>query len=256
MTSRPAPPGHDAAIAKFSQLDLTKVALLFDVDGTLLNIAPAPDAVHVPDDLILSLERLFDLTGGALALVSGRPIADLDRLFAPLILPTIGGHGAEMRLAAGARTTAAAPLSGALRERLGEARALDPGILVEDKGYSLALHYRKAPHAKDRLRRHIEAVRADFAGEALELLPGKALFEIKRPDVNKGESVRQLMTHPPFVGRQPVFVGDDVTDDSVFAALPALGGIGFSVRRRFGGLVGIFGSPAEFRRALQALAAR
>lgn len=247
--------GDDAALDRFAQLDLNKVALLLDVDGTLLDIAATPDAVHVPDDLTRALKRLFTLTGGAVALVSGRPIADLDGLFAPLALPAIGGHGAEMRLG-GATVNAVAPLPEELRRRLAEARSLDADILIEDKGYSLALHYRNAPHAKGRLRRHIEAVRVDFPEEALEFLPGKAVFEIKRPGVDKGESVRRLMRHAPFSGRQPVFVGDDVTDDSVFAALPALGGIGFSIRRPFDGLAGIFCSPAAFRRALQNVAAR
>jgi trehalose 6-phosphate phosphatase len=241
--------------ADFVQLDLKTTALLFDVDGTLIDIAPRPDAVEVPDDLRRSLALLAEAAGGALALVSGRPIADLDRLFAPLALPAIGGHGAEMRRTPSQAMEAAAPLPETLRRELAAARAVDPGILIEDKGYSLALHYRAAPQAEAPLRRHIDSVREKFPGEALEVLPGKALFEVKRPGVNKGTAVSRLMAQAPFAGRRPVFVGDDVTDESVFAQLPALGGVGFAVGRPFEGIAGIFGSPAALRRALAALAA-
>ena len=253
---RAATAASDAATAIFEALDPKTIALLLDVDGTLLDIAPTPDAVHVPEDLCRALERLLARTDGALALVSGRLIRDLDRLFSPLLLPAIGGHGAEMRLNDGVAMGLAAALPDALRLRLAAARHFDPGILVEDKGYSVALHYRNAPAAEERLRRHIEAARGEFDGEALEVLPGKALFEVKRPGVNKGAAVRKLLNYAPFAGRKPVFVGDDVTDETVFAALPALGGTGFSVQRPFEGLSGVFGSPAELRMALQRLAAR
>ena len=246
---------NHAARTAFARLDPEKIALLLDVDGTLVDIAPTPHEVHVSEELCRSLKRLAELTGGALALVSGRPIADLDHLFAPLKLAAIGGHGAEMRLADGARVSEVAALPQAMRARLRAVAAAAPGILVEDKGYSLALHYRKAPQEEERLRRHIAVVRGEFPGEALEVLPGKALFEIKRPGIDKGRAVRALLTHAPFAGRRPVFIGDDVTDETVFAILPALGGIGFSVHRHFAGLAGIFDSPEEVRRALRALAA-
>ena len=253
---RAAEADSDAATAIFAKLAPKTIALLLDVDGTLVDIAPTPDAVHVPEDLCRTLEQLLDLTGGALALVSGRPIRDLDKLFSPLLLPAIGGHGAEMRLGDGAVMSMTAALPDALRRRLAEARHFDPGIVVEDKGYSVALHYRNAAAAEQRLRRHIEAVREEFGGEALELLPGKALFEVKRSGVDKGAAVGRLLDYAPFAGRKPVFVGDDVTDETVFAALPALGGMGFSVQRPFAGLSGIFGSPAALRAALARLAAR
>ena len=143
------------------------------------------------------------------------------------------------------------PLPPALRRRLSEVATPGSGILVEDKGYSVALHYRQAPQQEARLRQHIAAVRAEFPGEPLEVLLGKALFEIKRPGIDKGAAVRALMTHAPFAGRRPVFIGDDVTDESVFAILPALGGVGFSVHRHFDGLAGIFESPEDVRRALR-----
>ncbi len=244
----------NSAIDIFASLDPKSVALLFDVDGTLVEISQSPFEVDVPGELLGSLSHLFELTGGAIALVSGRPIVDLDHLFAPLKLPAVGGHGAELRLRADQHRPSPTILSKAFRRRLAEAAQFDSGIVVEDKGYSLALHYRLAPHSAERLRKHVAACRAAFAGEATELLLGKAMFEVKLPGVNKGDAVRDLMTHPPFAGRMPVFVGDDITDDAVFKAMPSLGGKSFSVTRQFTGLSGIFESPGQVRRALQQLA--
>jgi trehalose 6-phosphate phosphatase len=250
------PIANDAAMGIFAGLNPKTVAILLDVDGTLIEIGPSPNGVHVSDDLMRSLERLFELTGGALALVSGRPIADLDRLFSPLKLPAIGGHGAEMRVRGGEVINSAKSLPQDMRRQLADAATPGSGVIVEDKGYSLALHFRNGPQHEDRLRSHIAARRAAFPSEATKVLPGKAMFEVMRPDVNKGDGVRALMTHPPFAGRMPVFIGDDVTDESVFAVLPDLGGKGFSVSRQFAGLTGIFESPEQVRRALQRLAAQ
>lgn len=248
------PIANDLAVEVFTSLDPKSIALLLDVDGTLIDIAPSPNEVHVSDELTQSLARLFEMTGGAIALVSGRPIADLDRLFSPLQLTVIGGHGAEMRLRGGEVVNSAKHLSDDFRRQLAGAATPDSGVTVEDKGYSLALHYRNVPQHEDRLRSHIAAGRAAFPGEATQVLPGKAMFEVMRPGVNKGDGVRALMTHAPFAGRVPVFVGDDVTDESVFAVLPDLGGKGFSVTRKFPGLAGIFESPTQVRSALQGLA--
>jgi trehalose 6-phosphate phosphatase len=246
---------NDPIMDVFAKLDLQTIALLLDVDGTIIDIGPSPTEVQVSDALLESLKRLFDLTGGAVALVSGRPISDLDRLFAPLRLPAIGGHGAEMRVAGNEVFYSAKALPRELRERLADAASISPGIVVEDKSYSLALHYRNAPQQAERLRRHVAASRTAFPGEPTELLLGKAMFEVKRPGINKGESIRKLMAHPPFTGRIPVFIGDDVTDESVFEVLPEIGGKGFSVSRYFPGLTGIFKNPTEVRSALQLLIA-
>jgi trehalose 6-phosphate phosphatase len=245
---------HIAALDIFRQLDPQSIALLLDVDGTLIDIGPSPFEVDVSRTLKESLARLYDLTGGALALVSGRPIRDLDMLFAPLKLPAIGGHGAEMRLGEGDAIARAADLPEDMRRHLTDAATPGSGVVFEDKGYSVALHYRQAPHDEDRLHAHVAASRAAFPSEETEVLPGKAMFEVKRPNVNKGDSVRELMTRVPFAGRVPVFIGDDVTDEAVFAVLPQLGGKGFSVGRHFAGLAGIFSSPKQVRDALQSLA--
>jgi trehalose 6-phosphate phosphatase len=249
------PIANDATTDIFADLDAKSIALLLDADGTMIDIGPSPHEVHVSDDLRDSLARLLRLTGGALALVSGRPIGDLDALFAPLKLPAIGGHGAEMRVRGAEIRRWATPLPGDLRRKLAEAASLDSGVVVEDKGYSLALHYRLAPRQAERLRKHIAASRAAFPGEATELLLGKAMFEVKRPGINKGGGVRELMRQAPFAGRVPIFIGDDVTDESVFAVLPELRGKGFSVGRYFEGQAGVFDSPDQVRRALRDLAA-
>jgi len=248
------PLANHAALDDFAALDPKQICLLLDFDGTLVDIAPTPDAVHVPEALCDALARLLPALGGALALVSGRPIADLDRRFSPLTLPIVGGHGAEMRVREGKIVSTVAPLRESLRRQLAEAQNLDPGIVVEDKGYSLALHYRKAPQCEEALRRHIDRVLAAFADETVEVLPGKALLEVKRPGVSKGEAVRMLMDHAPFAGRRPVFIGDDVTDESVFAALPDLGGKGYSVGRHFAGVTCVFDKPDDVRAALRRLA--
>jgi trehalose 6-phosphate phosphatase len=246
---------NDAATDIFAQLDVTSIALLLDVDGTMIDFGPSPLEVHVSEGLKNSLTRLLRTTDGALALVSGRPIHDLDMLFAPLKLPAIGGHGAEMRVRGSDAINAAAPLSQDLRRHLAGAATPGSGIVVEDKGYSLALHYRKAPQHEQRVRAHVAAGRAAFPKEATEELTGKAMLEVKRPNVSKGDGVRALMRLAPFAGRMPVFIGDDVTDESVFAVLPELGGKGFSVGRHFDALAGIFDTPETVRRALQLLAA-
>jgi len=245
----------DPIMDAFTQLDLQKIALLLDVDGTIVDIGPSPSEVQIADGLPQTLRRLFDLMRGSIALVSGRPITDIDRLFAPVHLPAIGGHGAEMRLSDNELFFWATPLPPDLRQRLATGADIGPGIVVEDKGYSLALHYRKAPQLAERLRRHVAATRAAFAWEPTELLLGKAVFEIKRPGINKGEGIRKLMAHPPFAGRTPIFIGDDITDESVFRVLPEIGGKGFSVNRYFPGLAGIFKNPAHVRDALNALVA-
>jgi trehalose 6-phosphate phosphatase len=240
------------AIAKFTVLDLTSVALLFDVDGTLIDIGPTPQNVNVPETLRRALGVLAGKTDGALALVSGRPIADLDRLFAPLTLSIVGGHGAEMRICGRRVAVEVKPLPPALRRLI--AKDALPGTLVEDKDYSLAVHFRAVPDEQTEVRRRIAAALTNFPDENIELLGGKDVIELKRPGIDKGRAVRTLLGHAPFKGRKPVFVGDDVTDNAVFEVLPQLGGIGFSVGRRVDGLAAMFETPSDVRTALCRLA--
>jgi trehalose 6-phosphate phosphatase len=242
------------AVDTFLALDPATTAFLFDVDGTLIDLGPSPFEVDVPASLRASLERLLDKTGGALALVSGRPIRDLDRLFEPLKLPAVGGHGAETRLHKGEEARRISNLPQSLRDYLMSAVTPDPRLVFEDKGYSVALHFRKAPEHERHLMSHVEKGLAIYPNEALEVLPGKAMIEVKRSGISKGEAVRALMTKAPFAGRRPVFIGDDVTDETVFAVMPDLGGTSFSVGRGFESVPHVFATPSEVRRALIELA--
>lgn len=245
--------GNEQAQEIFGRLDPASVAFLLDVDGTLIDIGPSPFEVEVPDALKQTLERLSRLSGGALALVSGRPIRDIDTLFAPLKLPAVGGHGAELRISGAAAISRVGDFPAAMRRRLVEAAIPGSGVVFEDKGYSVALHFRKAPQQEERLRAHIAATRAAFPEVQTEVLPGKAMFEVKRPGVDKGDGVRAVMAQAPFAGRTPVFIGDDVTDQAAFASLPEFGGKGFSVGCEFHGVVGVFTSPEQVREALRRL---
>ena len=243
------------AFTVFTSLDLARSALLFDVDGTLIDIAPSPFEVDVPQSLKDALLRLLQKTGGALALVSGRPIRDLDILFAPLQLPAVGGHGAETRVRADEAPARIADLDAQLRRELAAAVAHNPQLACEDKGYSVALHFRKAPEEEQRLLARVEQSLARFPEENVEMLLGKAIIEVKRAGVSKGNAVRELMQRAAFAGRTPVFIGDDVTDETVFAAMPSLGGVNFSVGREFPGVPHVFAGPSDVRRALAQLAA-
>src|SRR5215475_14297658 len=234
---------------------LSETAVLLDVDGTLLDLMPTPREVWVPPGLAKTLNRLHQRTGGALAFVSGRSINDLDLIFAPDQFPAVGGHGAEMRLEADADSVAAhaPPLDKELKRRLAGIARLSPGILLEDKGYSLALHYRLAPHAEKAIYEAVSLIRADLPNSPIEVLPGKCVCEIKHSGFTKASGVRELMTHGPFKGRRPLFIGDDVTDESVFAIMPDFDGLAFSVGRRAHGVAGHFDSPGDVREFLARL---
>jgi trehalose 6-phosphate phosphatase len=200
-------------------------ALFLDVDGTLLDIVESPEAVHVPEDLKDTLAAVAEREQGALALVSGRSLAELDRLFHPHRFCSAGLHGLERRTAAGEIVRPA--LS---ERRLDEARArlarfalVHPGLLLEDKGQSLALHYRRARSAEAEARRVIDEV-ASQVGEDYRVLDGKCVLELKPACASKRTAIEAFMLEVPFAGRLPVFAGDDVTDEDGFEAVNALGG--------------------------------
>jgi trehalose 6-phosphate phosphatase len=229
---------------------LNETALLLDIDGTLLDLAPTPREVWVPPGLAETLEGLLERTSGALALVSGRSLNDIDLIFAPKQFPAVGGHGAEMRLSTAdneAVASHAPPMDKELKLRLAAIAKLSPGILLEDKGYSLALHYRLAPHAEKAIYEAVSLIRADLPNAPIEVLPGKSVCEIKHSGFNKASGVRELMKHAPFRGRRPLFIGDDVTDETVFAIMPDMNGLAFSVGRRAQGVNGHFDEPSDVR---------
>jgi len=231
---------------------LRECAVLLDIDGTLLDLAPTPREVWVPPGLAKALNRLLVRTEGALALVSGRSLNDIDLIFAPDQFPAVGGHGAEMRIRGDSEAVAAGapPMDKELKRRLAAIARLSPGILLEDKGYSLALHYRLAPHAEKAIYAAVSLIRADLPNAPIEVLPGKCVCEIKHSGFTKASGVLELMTHEPFKGRRPLFIGDDVTDESVFAIMPDLDGLAFSVGRRAKGVNGHFDAPSDVREFL------
>ena len=236
-------------------LDLRQYAILLDIDGTILDLAPSPQQVRVPADLRQTLERLRELTGGALALVSGRPLANIDLIFAPLKLAAIGGHGAEWRAAPGAEPLSRTqPLDADLKRKLAAVCALGPGIIAEDKGYSFALHYRLAPDQAEAVRAAVAAICAEAKADAIEILLGKSVVEIKAAGISKANAVRDLMTVAPFAKRKPIFIGDDVTDEPVFAVVTQFGGLGFSVGHVAVAVNGRFAKPQSVRRWLAQLA--
>jgi trehalose 6-phosphate phosphatase len=249
------PRGNLRAIPSPDAIDVTRTALLLDVDGTLLDIAPTPDGAVVPRALASTLQDLLAQSGGAVALVSGRTIATLDRLFAPLTMPAIGGHGAEMRLSGDDPIAKhrPAPLSQKLRRKLHALAGIDSRLLVEDKLHSVAVHYRLAIQREELLKQEIEAIVAADHESEVESLFGKAVIEVKPKHFNKGTAVSELMTCEPFAGRTPLFIGDDTTDETVFAILPDLSGYGFSVGREMAGADGVFDSPQAVRAWLAGL---
>ena len=245
-----------AALDALALDDAAGWAVFLDFDGTLVDLAPQPDAIEVPPDLPALLSRLRDDLGGALAVVSGRPIADLDRFLAPARLAAAGQHGLERRDAAGRHATAEidrAVLSAIAAAMQGLAAA-HPGVRVERKSLSVALHYREAPAAAEEARRLAEALGRAHA-EAFDLQPGKMVFEMKPRGSDKGAAVAAFMAEAPFAGRRPLFAGDDLTDEHGFAAVSGFGGIAIQVGpREPHGARWKAAHPSEFRAWLEKLA--
>jgi len=223
-------------------------ALFLDLDGTLIDIAATPDGVVVAPDLITDLTAASAALGGALAVVSGRMLSEVDRLLAPLHLPGAGEHGAVVRLPSGQMDEIDATISSDWIDALTEAAADKPGVLIERKTHSVVAHFRQAP-AHEAFFGDLCARLAAGRAQEFEVLHGKMMFEIRPRSVNKARPVERLMAVAPFQGRRPVFIGDDVTDEDGIRAAEALGGAGYNVHRSFGG------RPGEVRRWLKSVAA-
>ena len=222
-------------------------ALLLDFDGTLVEIAPTPASVVVPPDLPPLLARIAARLGGAVAIVSGRPVADLER-FLPVPLPLAAEHGAVLRPdpTRPAESPALATTPPAWRERAAAWAAAHPGALVEDKTHGFVVHYRQAPAAGEAARALLERLVAQDP-ERFALLPAHMAFELRPRGASKATAVRALMARPPFAGRTPVFIGDDVTDEAGMAAAREFGGEGWRLQDAFG-------TPASLRAWLATLA--
>lgn len=207
-----------------------EIALFLDVDGTLLHIADTPDAVTIDRATVDLLARAHHATGGATALITGRRIGDVDRLFAPLALPVAGQHGFERRDAAGALHRHAQPLPqlAGVRTRLEVFASGHPGVLIEDKELTLAAHYRLAPRAGATLGALVERLAADSGG-ALAIQRGKMVFELRPAGKDKGTAIAEFLDEVPFRGRTPVFLGDDLTDEYGFSIVNGRGGVSVKV---------------------------
>ncbi len=205
-------------------------ALFLDVDGTLLDIADEPQGVSVPPRLVPDLRQLFGLLDGALALVSGRPVTELDHLFRPLRLPAAGQHGAEYRLDGAGAVVARRidPILPALVPQVRTIAAVWPNVEVEEKGAAVAVHFRREPEAETQLTRALRTLVA-AAGGAVELLEGKMVRELRDRRHTKGAAVGTFLASPAFAGRRPIFIGDDVTDEDGFRAVEAAGGLALAV---------------------------
>jgi len=208
-------------------------ALFLDLDGTLLDLAPRPDLVAVPHGLIGLLQRLSSGLDGAIAMVSGRPLREVDAILRPWQFAGAGEHGAFCRLPSGEIVSPEPPpLPVAWRQRLERLGTDHPGIVVEQKASAIAVHYRALPDFEPTLQSLLRSLVAEDHAE-FALSPAHMCWEIRPRGIHKGAAVRRLMRVPPFAGRLPVFVGDDVTDEDGMRAAEALGGIGIDVRERF-----------------------
>src|SRR5271167_5089911 len=254
-------PRREACIGVDEALQMVggrNAALFLDIDGTLLDLAVQPDAVSVPEGLVETLARTASNLHGALALVSGRTIDEIDRLFAPLRLRASGVHGAQIRVEPGEPiriAPAASELPAYFRTALTLALRRFSGILIENKGFSIAVHYRLNPKIASNLRDVLGRLIAAEPWQGLEIEDAHYAFELKRPTFDKGRPIAQFLTREPFRGRMPIFIGDDTTDESGFAAVTACGGRAYSVGRPRPGAIGFFGAPQTVRDWLAAFVA-
>jgi trehalose 6-phosphate phosphatase len=207
-------------------------AYFFDVDGTLAEIERAPVDVRVDPVLRRRIEDLFVSSHGALAFISGRTIAEIDALFPHTAIPVAGQHGAERRDPQGVLVRDAVPVPrlDLLRARLDRAAREYPGLCFEDKGVSLAIHYRNAPGLAGFVHRLARTLSTE-CGPDIVVLRGKRVVELLPAGANKGRAVLAFLSEPPFRGRLPVFVGDDMSDEAAFAIVNRLGGCSVKVGR-------------------------
>jgi trehalose 6-phosphate phosphatase len=205
-------------------------ALFLDVDGTLLELAETPQGVHVPTPLKHLLEDVRWRLDGALALVSGRSLANLDNLFSPLKFIGSGVHGCERRTADGhvLRPEVDAATIARVRTQLADFVRSHEGLLLEDKHYAVAVHFRRAPEMQDEVYRVMNEVLVHL-GPTFALQAGKSVLELRPGAWTKGSSITSFMQETPFMGRTPVFIGDDVTDEDAFEVVNEMNGVSIRV---------------------------
>jgi trehalose 6-phosphate phosphatase len=209
---------------------IPQLAIFTDFDGTLVEIAATPDEVEVPGTLAQQLERAARELDSAFAVLTGREIADIDRFLAPLHLPIAGAHGTQRRRADGVvETVDPAAVIGA--EQIAQAVSplvlANPALLLETKEGAVALHYRQAPELETAVRIAMEE--AVHSVTDFTLVEGKMVIEARPRSASKGEALRAFMREEPFLGRTPIFIGDDITDEDAFIAAQELGGVGIKL---------------------------
>lgn len=198
--------------------------MFLDFDGTLVDIVQRPDLVRIPAGLAETLMAVHGRLGGALALITGRTIADLDQLLTPVRLPTAGVHGLEYRDNSGIMyADSPATIPEHVRNRLIALATTAPGLILEDKGVSLAMHYRQVPDKEAMIRDELAAICAEL-GRDFVLQDGKMVIELRPGNATKGTAVRKFLSEPPFAGRRPIFIGDDVTDEDAFRVVNEMDG--------------------------------
>lgn len=234
-------------------LDFGRAALFLDVDGTLLDVAATPEGVVVPDGLVSNLRQLEAALSGAMAIVTGRALVDLDQLFRGLKVRAAGVHGAQMRYdptqSAAVEAFPALPdrLWGALNAALTEF----PDVYRENKRFSFTVHFRARPDLAAHLRAALQRLIDGEAASDLALTEAQLAYEIKARGFDKGLAIADFMARQPFAGRIPLFIGNDATDDRGFAAVRDRGGVAYSVGERRPGVVAVFADPAAVRRWLE-----
>ncbi len=210
-------------------LDSKMHALFLDLDGTLVDIAPTPEGIEIPSDLVPTLTRISSALDGALAINTGRPIAEVDTFLSPLRLIASGIHGSEIRTSAGGAIKNNAPLlEPAIIEAVRDLERIAPGVMVEAKRFSIAVHYRLAPEYAPRLEAEMQAI-IGGGPDHLVLSYGRKVLEIVPNQVSKGAALALLMQLPAFRGRRPIMIGDDVSDQSAFEEAERLGGMALRV---------------------------
>ena len=228
-------------------------ALFLDFDGTLVDLAPKPEDVIVPAGLVGTLKALHEYLGGALALISGRPIEQIDSFLAPLHLPVAGVHGTERRSAHGRMSLMATHPLLQVEEAAAALAMKHPRLRVENKRGSVALHYRQAPELETLCLQTMQAAVEDSPG--LTLLRGKMVVEAKPGGASKGHAIEAFLQEPPFAGRAPVFVGDDFTDEVGFVTVQRMRGLGIKIGEGTSVAYQRVDSPAALRDQLQSAVA-
>lgn len=238
-------------------LDPKRCCLFLDLDGTLIDIASRPDGVSVPADLGPLIGKLIAGLDGALAIITGRSISDIDRFLAPLRPAAAGVHGAELRMTEnGTVSSVGRPIDLPIAARVADLESIAPGILVESKKFSIAVHYRLAPQAVGKIERALRDILRD-GPDHLIISESRRVLEVVSDRISKGDAVKQFMRLPAFHGRIPIMIGDDSSDESALDAVMRAGGIGLRVAgEHFATDVADFCNPGDVRRWLQGFAER